>query len=73
MSTGVERGGRGCEGVEMPGVAGGVKAGEIREGGGLGCVSCIAISFRVLFRSGSCPECERSKLFILFGLDACGE
>ena len=34
MSTGMERGGRGCEGVDMPGVAGGVKAGEMIEGGG---------------------------------------
>lgn len=35
MSTGMERGGRrGWEGVEEPGVAGGVKAGEMMEGGG---------------------------------------
>ena len=33
VSTGMERGGRGREGVEKPGVAGGVKAGEIRDGG----------------------------------------
>ena len=31
----MERGGRGCEGVEVPGVAGGVKAGEMKDGGGL--------------------------------------
>lgn len=41
VSTGIERGGRGCEGVETPGVAGGVKAGEMIEGGGL-CRSWFA-------------------------------
>jgi hypothetical protein len=36
VSTGMERGGRrGCDGVVKPGVAGGVNAGEIIEGGGL--------------------------------------
>jgi len=30
----MERGGRGCDGVDVPGVAGGVKAGEIIEAGG---------------------------------------
>jgi hypothetical protein len=39
VSTGMERGGRGCEGVAPPGVAGGVKAGDIIEGGGLWCAS----------------------------------
>lgn len=35
VSTGIERGGRrGCDGVETPGVAGGVKAGDIIDGGG---------------------------------------
>lgn len=34
VSTGMERGGRGCEGVATPGVAGGVKAGDMIEGGG---------------------------------------
>ena len=35
VSTGIERGGRrGCDGVVNPGVAGGVNAGEIIEGGG---------------------------------------
>lgn len=44
MSTGIERGGRGCEGVDMPGVAGGVKAGDIIEG---------SDPFRACFASGS--------------------
>ena len=42
VSTGIERGGRGCEGVEFPGVAGGVKAGDIIEGGGLWCSPLFA-------------------------------
>ena len=49
VSTGIERGGRGCEGVEFPGVAGGVKAGDIIEGGGLWC-----FAFMFAFATCSC-------------------
>ena len=53
VSTGMERGGRrGCDGVVKPGVAGGVNAGEMMEGGGsdlrccavLGPVLCVVSS-----------------------------
>lgn len=49
VSTGMERGGRGWEGVEVPGVAGGVKAGLIIDGRG----SCDA--FDALFRIAFFP------------------
>jgi hypothetical protein len=53
VSTAIERGGRACEGVRLPGVAGGVKAGLIMEGGGpcecawfvaLLCIACLSSS-----------------------------
>lgn len=44
VSTGTERGGRrGCDGVIKPGVAGGVKAGEMMEGGGSDPRCCDAL------------------------------
>jgi hypothetical protein len=49
VSTGIERGGRGFEGVEVPGVAGGVKAGLIIDAGGAW--------LRVLFATLLCIAC----------------
>lgn len=44
VSTGMERGGRrGCDGVVKPGVAGGVNAGEMMEGGGSDLRFCVAL------------------------------
>lgn len=69
VSTGMERGGRGCEGVAPPGVAGGVKAGDIIEGGGLRCASLFATRSGV---SGSSCDVWKSKPFRP-ALERCGE
>lgn len=59
-STGIERGGRGCDGVCVPGVAGGVKAGEMIEGAGSwwGLSSPLLC---MLWLFPSCSGCEKSK------------
>lgn len=61
VSTGIERGGRGCEGVHVPGVAGGVKAGLMMDGGGwCSCVRCDAL-FRIACLERSSSELASSK------------
>jgi hypothetical protein len=60
VSTGIERGGRGCEGVDVPGVAGGVNAGLIIDGGRSRCsVRCAAL-FSIACFPRSSSELESS-------------
>lgn len=67
VSTGMERGGRGCEGVHVPGVAGGVNAGLMMDGGGrCSCVRCAAL-FRIAFFERSSSELASSKGSRWFG------
>jgi hypothetical protein len=70
VSTGIERGGRGCEGVEFPGVAGGVKAGDMIEGGGLWCSPFACVPCPWLSPLGT--EVWKSKP-CLEALEMCGE
>jgi hypothetical protein len=56
VSTGIERGGRGCEGVEVPGVAGGVKAGLIIDAGGSRWCVALAALLRIACLSRSSSE-----------------
>jgi hypothetical protein len=60
VSTGIERGGRGFDGVDVPGVAGGVKAGLIIEGGGAWCEAFAAL-FRIALFPRSSSELWSSK------------
>lgn len=66
VSTGMDRGGRGCEGVAFPGVAGGVKAGEMIELG-----SCWRAATR--WSPGSDGGADVVKNSLRPGLEGCGE
>jgi hypothetical protein len=75
VSTGMERGGaRGCDGVEKPGVAGGVNAGEMMEGGGgsdLRCCDALGPRLSIVSSPTASSGVWRSKAFCP-GLCGCG-
>ena len=67
VSTGIERGGRGCEGVEVPGVAGGVNSGLIIDGGRWSWDVVLVTLFSIAFFPRSSSELWSSKGLLRFG------
>jgi hypothetical protein len=65
----MERGALTCDGVENPGVAGGVKAGDIRGGAGSWCTSLAATSLCNADRTVGSVEVVRSKASVREGLE----